>query len=233
MNYLVIGGSTGIGEEITNNLTGKGHTVFVASRKASERTEAGDKIKVQDIDVTDADADWSFLPDDLHGIAYCAGSINLKPFKRLKLEDFNNDFSINLTGAVHTIQAALPALKKTGSASIVLFSSVAARRGLTFHASVAAAKGAIEGLTHSLAAELAPEIRVNALALSLTDTPMAGHLLSSDKKQESGKARHPLKRYGKPQDSASIAAFLLGEEATWITGQIIGVDGGMAAVQNI
>ncbi len=233
MNYLVIGGATGIGERLTEILLQKGNTVYVASRNAKKNTTKKDNLIVADIDAVSADADWSFLPEELDGIAYCAGSINLKQFKRLKLEDFKTDFEINLLGAVNTIQAALPALKKGSGGSILLFSSVAAQRGLTFHASVAAAKGAIEGLTRALSAELAPDIRVNALALSLTDTPLAKNLLGSEKKREASNERHPLKRFGKPNDAASIGAFLLSPDADWITGQIIGVDGGMGAIQNI
>ncbi len=233
MNYLIIGGSTGIGAKLTELLLEQGHEVIVASRKASERLEAKKGLTVADVDVTDEDADWSFLPETLDGMAYCAGSINLKPFKRLTMADFNADFSINLTGAVNTIQAALSGLKKSKAGSIVLFSSVAVQRGLTFHASISAAKGAIEGLTRALSAELAPGIRVNALALSLTDTPLAQELLSTEKKREAGNDRHPLKRVGEPKDAASIASFMLSPEASWITGQVIGVDGGMGTIQNL
>ena len=232
MNYLVIGGATGIGKRLTEILLEKGNTVYVASRNATSSLKQEASLKVFDLDATDPSADWSFLPDELAGVAYCAGSINLKPFKRLKPEDFRNDFEINLTGAVNMIQAALSPLKKA-KGSILLFSSVAAQRGLTFHASVAAAKGAVEGLTRALSAEFAPDIRVNALALSLTDTPLAEGLLSTDRKREASNDRHPLKRYGKPNDAASIGAFLLSPEADWITGQVIGVDGGMGTIQNI
>lgn len=233
MKYLVIGGATGIGKRLTEILLKKGNTVYVASRNALENTTEKENLFVADIDAVDTDADWSFLPEELDGIAYCAGSINLKQFKRLTAEDFKTDFDVNLIGAVNTIQAALPALKKGNGGSILLFSSVAAQRGLTFHASVAAAKGAVEGLTRALSAELAPDIRVNTLALSLTDTPLAKNLLSSDKKREASNERHPLKRFGNPNDAASIGAFLLSPDADWITGQIIGVDGGMGAIQNI
>ena len=233
MNYLVIGGATGIGKRLTEILLEKGHSVYVASRNATSNMSEDSNLVVKDLDAVDSEADWSFLPEELDGVAYCAGTINLKPFKRLKAEDFRSDFDVNLIGAVNTIQAALPALKKGNGGSILLFSSVAAQRGLTFHASVAAAKGAIEGLTRALSAEFAPDIRVNALALSLTDTPLAQNLLSTDKKKEASNERHPLKRYGKPNDAASIGAFLLSAEADWITGQIIGVDGGMGTIQNI
>lgn len=232
-HYLIVGGSTGIGKALTENLIAQGYHVTVASRSASSRIDANESLSVHDIDATQAGGDWSFLPEKLDGVAYLGGSINLKPFHRLKNEDFLDDFRINLLGAVNTIQAALPALKKAEHASIVLFSTVAVQRGLTFHASVAAAKGAVEGLTRELSAELAPGIRVNAVALSLTDTPMAEKLLSNDTKRDAANDRHALKRHGKPEDISEMASFLLSDKASWITGQIIGVDGGMGTVQNL
>jgi len=231
--YLIVGGSTGIGKSLSEQLTKAGHQVFVASRSAASRMESGDNISVHTVDATDESADWSFLPEKLDGVVYCGGSINLKPFHRLKNADFLEDFKVNLVGAVNTIQAALPALKKADQGSIVLFSTVAVQRGLTFHSSVSAAKGGIEGLIRALSAEFAPKIRVNAVAISLTNTPMAEKLLGTEAKIEAGNARHPLKRVGKPSDAASAAAFLLGEESSWITGQVIGVDGGMSTIQNL
>jgi NAD(P)-dependent dehydrogenase (short-subunit alcohol dehydrogenase family) len=233
MNYLVVGGSTGIGRKISERLIDEGHHVFIASRNAKSRLDSNESQTIVDIDATSSDADWSFLPDTLDGLIYCGGTINLKPFKRLKSEDFLHDFSVNVIGAINAIQASLKAFKNSDSASIVMFSSVAAERGLNFHASISAAKGAVEGLTKSLSAELAPSIRVNAVALSLTDTPLAEQLLNNEKKQEASNARHPLHRYGKPEDAAEAALFLLGSKSSWITGQILGVDGGMGTIQNI
>lgn len=233
MNYLVVGGSTGIGLKISESLIGEGHHVFIASRSASSRLQSNANQTVVDIDATNSEADWSFLPDTIDGLIYCGGTINLKPFKRLKNEDFLHDYSVNVIGAVNTIQASLKALKNSEAASIVMFSSVAAERGLNFHASISAAKGAVEGLTKSLSAELAPDIRVNAVALSLTDTPLAEQLLNNEKKQEASNARHPLHRYGRPEDAAEAALFLVGNKSSWITGQILGVDGGMGTIQNI
>ncbi len=233
MNYVVIGGSSGIGKVLSTKLAEEGHTVYVASRKASERMESSDKVKVFDLDATDPDTDWSFLPDTIDGLVYAGGTINLKPFHRLKAEDFTEDMKVNHLGAVLTLQAAMKPLKASDNASVVLFSSVAAQKGLTFHSSVSSAKGAIEGLTKALSAEWAPKIRVNALALALTDTPMAEKLLNTDSKKEASNERHPLKRIGKPEDAAEMAAFLLSPKSSWITGQIIGVDGGMGAIQNI
>lgn len=231
--FLLVGGTTGIGKALTQVLTDAGHHVIAASRSASSRMEATDQVALHDIDATDESADWNFLPDRLDGVAYLGGSINLKPFHRLKNSDFLDDFKVNLLGAVNTIQAALPALKKSENAAVLLFSTVAVQRGLTFHASVASAKGAVEGLTRELSAELAPGIRVNAIALSLTDTPMAEKLLSNDNKREAADQRHALKRFGKPSDVAAMGAFLLDDRSSWITGQIIGVDGGMGTVQNL
>jgi NAD(P)-dependent dehydrogenase (short-subunit alcohol dehydrogenase family) len=233
MKYLVIGGSTGIGSKISERLLDEGNEVIVASRNATSRLESKDKRKVVDIDATDQNADWSFLPETLDGVVYCGGTINLKPFKRLKAEDFIHDFNINVVGAVNTIQASLKSLKNADQPSVVMFSSVAADRGLNFHTSIAAAKGGVEGLTRALSAELAPDIRVNAVALSLTDTPLAEQLLNNEKKQESGKSRHPLNRYGQPEDAAEAALFLLSKKSSWVTGQVLGVDGGMGTIQNL
>jgi NAD(P)-dependent dehydrogenase (short-subunit alcohol dehydrogenase family) len=233
MNYLVVGGSTGIGLKISERLVAEGNHVFVASRSASSRMQSNANQTVVDIDATDQGADWSFLPDTLDGIVYCGGTINLKPFKRLKNEDFLHDYAVNVIGAVNTIQASLKALKNSDSASIVMFSSVAAERGLNFHASISAAKGAVEGLTKSLSAELAPDVRVNAIALSLTDTPLAEQLLNNEKKQEASNERHPLRRYGRPEDAAEAALFLVSKKSSWVTGQVLGVDGGMGTIQNI
>jgi NAD(P)-dependent dehydrogenase (short-subunit alcohol dehydrogenase family) len=163
---------------------------------------------------------------------YCPGSINLKPFHRFSIDEFKNDFEINLLGAVKTIQAALPALKKANGSSVVLFSTVASQLGMPFHASVASAKSAVEGLAKSLAAEYATNgIRVNVVAPSLTDTPLAEKLLSSPEKREASDKRHPLGRVGNPEDIAATVAFLLSEKTAWVTGQILHVDGGMGALK--
>jgi len=169
--------------------------------------------------------------ESLDGLVYCPGSINLKPFHRIKPEAFVDDFNLQVVGAIKAAQAALPLLKKGTNPSIVLFSTVAVQSGFPFHSQVAASKGALEGLTRALAAEFAPTIRVNCIAPSITDTPLAERLLSSDEKREANAQRHPLKEIGNPDDIAHTATFLLSPKAKWITGQILHVDGGMSSIK--
>ena len=225
--YVVVGGSSGIGLSITNSLAASGNNVQVLSRSSSDQWSS--KVTHQQVNVLETIPAGAF--DELHGLIYCPGSINLKPFQSLTEADYLNDFQINVLGAIKSIKAYLKPLKKTPGASIVLFSTVAVGQGMPFHTSVASAKGAIEGLTRSLAAELAPAIRVNCIAPSITDTPMAGKLLSNDEKKKKSGERHPLKRVGTSEDIASLATFLLSEQASWITGQVVGVDGGMSTLR--
>jgi NAD(P)-dependent dehydrogenase (short-subunit alcohol dehydrogenase family) len=173
-----------------------------------------------------------FLPETLNGLVYCPGTINLKPFNRLTESDFMNDFQVNVLGAVKIIQSALPNLKKGNPASVVLFSTVASKVGMNFHASVAASKSAIEGLARSLAAEYArDQIRFNVVAPSVTNTPLAEFLLNSEKKVEAAIQRHPIKKIGDPQDMAETVEFLLSEKSSWITGQTMQVDGGLSSLK--
>ena len=230
-NYLIVGASSGIGKSLAEKLTAQGANVFTASR------HSGDTPSVSHL-IFDAQSNdfqgFASLPDTLHGVAYCPGSINLKPFHRLSLNDFQQDLNINLLGVVGVLQAVLPKLKRAESASVVLFSTVAVQTGMGFHASIAAAKGAVEGLTRALAAEWAVQrIRVNAIAPSLTDTPLAKNLLSTAEKKEASNRRHPIGRYGTAEDVAAIAAFLMGDESSWITGQIFGVDGGLGSIRSV
>jgi NAD(P)-dependent dehydrogenase (short-subunit alcohol dehydrogenase family) len=230
-SFVVVGGSSGIGLDITSRLVDGGHSVTVISR--SEDGIAGlpgvDHIP---LDITRDDIDPQRLPERIQGLAYCPGSIRLRPFHRLKESDFESDWRINLVGAVKAVQACLPGMKKADApASVILFSTVAVGTGMPFHASIASAKGAVEGLTRSLAAEFAPKIRVNAIAPSLTDTQLAKTLLSDNGKRQAAADRHPLKRFGTPADSAALAMFLLNAESSWISGQILAVDGGMGALR--
>ena len=229
-NIIVIGGSTGIGKTISEQLAERGASVLVLSREQHD-LKVGGSISYQSLDVLNDDFSTINLPTKVDGLVYCPGSINLKMFRSLKVDDFRKDLEINVLGAVKAIQAVLRPLKKSGSGSVVLFSTVAVGQGMPFHTSVAAAKGAVEGLAKSLAAELAPKIRVNCIAPSLTNTPMAANLLSTDDKKEASNKRHPLRRYGQPEDIANMAVFLLSEQASWVTGQVIGVDGGMSTLR--
>ncbi len=227
--YLVIGGSSGIGLALTKKLQQQGDKVVATSRTAEE-VEQLSGVDYLSYDATDPEG-LTIEVESLDGIAYCPGSINLKPFHRLKPADFKADFEVNVMGAVNTIQQVLPLLKKSANASIVLFSTVAVGQGMPFHASVASAKGAVEGLARSLAAELAPKIRVNCIAPSIVDTPLAERLLSSPEKKEASAKRHPLNKVGSPEDIAHMASFLLGEESHWMTGQVLGIDGGMSSLR--
>lgn len=227
---LVVGGSSGIGLELVKILSKQGYDVSVGSRTAN--TLSGlPNVQHFTLDVSQDSLELD-LPPELHGMAYCPGTINLRPFQRLSSEDFLEDYRINLLGAVNVIQACLPKLRKSKTgASIVLFSTVAVQTGMSFHASIASAKGAIEGLTRSLAAEFAPRIRVNAIAPSLTETPLAESLVSNEDKRRASAERHPLKRIGSAQEIAQLASHLLSENGSWITGQVIAVDGGMGALR--
>lgn len=230
-NYLIVGASSGIGLATVTLLKKEDNTIFTASRNESDALK---QLQTTFINFNAAQDNFpaDYLPELLHGVVYCPGSINLKPFHRFSLEDFRNDLEVNFFGAVKTIQAALPALKKANGSSVVLFSTVASQLGMPFHTSVASAKSALEGLAKSLAAEYSTnQIRVNVVAPSLTDTPLAEKLLSSPEKREASDKRHPLGRVGKPEDIAATVAFLLSEKASWITGQILHVDGGMGALK--
>ncbi len=228
--YLIAGGSSGIGLELVKKLSVAGNRVVVLSRNGESLAGLANVSFLPKNMLTDELAEGE-LPDTLDGVAYCPGSINLKPFRSLKPEAFLEDFQINVLGAVKVLQAAQKAMKNAGDASVVLFSTVAVSQGMPFHASIAAAKGAVEGLARSLAAEWAPSIRVNCIAPSLTDTPLAARLLNSDEKRAAAGARHPLKRVGTAAEVASLAYFMLSENNSWMTGQIIGFDGGMSSLK--
>tara|TARA_R110002049_G_scaffold68060_3_gene176500 strand:- start:7729 stop:8415 length:687 start_codon:yes stop_codon:yes gene_type:complete len=219
---VVVGGSKGIGQAIVNSLLEENNIVVNISRTAPLLTHANLTHHICDI-LTDE------LPDleAVDTLIYCPGSINLKPISRLKLEDFRTDFEINVVGAVKAIQKYLPKLKNGENPSILLFSTVATKLGMPFHASVAAAKSAVEGLTKSLGAELAPTIRVNAIAPTVTDTDLAAKLLRNERMIENITERHPLKKFLKPNEVADMATFLISEKANSISGQIFELDCGI------
>lgn len=229
-NYLIIGASSGIGKALAMQLADTGHQVFGTFNKNEIHSE-NPLIKYCQLNVLDEIFSFDFLPGTLSGVIYCPGSINLRPFERIKPADFTSDFNLQVVGAIKTIQAVAPKLKSSDNASIILFSSVAVQTGLPFHSQVSASKGAIEGLTKALAAEYAPKIRVNCIAPSLTDTPLAASFLNSETKKEANAQRHPLKRVGTTDDIVNMVEFLLSTKASWITGQIMHVDGGMSTLK--
>ncbi|WP_026711614.1 SDR family NAD(P)-dependent oxidoreductase [Flavobacterium filum] len=226
-NILLIGGSYGIGYAIAKELQFE-CKVYIASRTF----ENTDDLNVTHIpfDASTDSLDTSKLPEIIDGLVYCPGSINLRPFKGIKPETFEADMHINFFSMIKVIQTILPNLSASNQSSIVLFSSVAASMGMPFHTSVAAAKGAIEGFAKALAAEFTPKIRVNVIAPSLTDTPLADKFLNNDVKREKSAERHPLKRFGTADDLAQMATFLLNDKSSWISGQIFHVDGGMSTL---
>ena len=231
-NILIVGASSGIGLATAQLLSGLGANLFTASRHLSPELEALNTNYLA-YDATQAIGPaFDALPDTLHGVVYCPGSIKLRPFERIPVEDFQGDFDINVLGAVRVLQATMKRLKKAGGASVVLFSTVAADTGMSFHTSIATAKAAVEGLTRALAAEYAASnVRVNCIAPSLTNTPLAAALLNSPEKIEAGGKRHPLQRIGQPEDLAYTASFLLSDHSSFVTGQTMAVDGGMGKLK--
>lgn len=229
-NYLIIGASSGIGKALALQLAENGHQVF-GTFNTTEIHDEHAAIQYTRLNVLDENLSLDFLPETLSGVIYCPGSINLRPFERIKPIDFTNDFNLQVVGAIKIIQAVASKLKNSGNAAIILFSSVAVQLGLPFHTQVAASKGAIEGLTKALAAEYAPKIRVNCIAPSLTDTPLAASFVNSEQKKEANAQRHPLKRIGTTDDIVNMVDFLLSTKASWITGQIMHVDGGISSLK--
>ncbi len=227
-NYLIIGGSSGIGKAIREQLISSGNNVYATY---FQNDPFATEENYFSLDVRSEHPDLGFLPDVLDGFVYCPGAIDLKPFNRIKEASIIEDLNLQVMGAVRILQLILPKLKASGQGSVVLFSTVAVQTGFPFHAQVAISKGAIEGLTRSLAAEFAPTIRFNAIAPSLTKTPLAEKLLSSPEKIEANGQRHPLKRIGEAEDIAEAASFLLTDKSSWMTGQILHVDGGMSSLK--
>ncbi|SET13241.1 SDR family NAD(P)-dependent oxidoreductase [Hymenobacter actinosclerus] len=231
-NILIIGASSGIGLATAQLLSKLNAHLYTASRTHSPELAELNTTFIE-LDVTQPlGTALDALPEVLHGVVYCPGSIKLRPFERIPVADFQADFQLNVLGAVQILQACMKRLKKADGASVVLFSTVAADTGMSFHASIATAKAAVEGLTRALAAEYAASnIRVNCVAPSLTDTPLAAALLNTPEKQEASAKRHPLQRIGQPQDLAYMTSFLLSDHGSFITGQVLPVDGGMGRLK--
>lgn len=226
-NYVIIGGSKGIGKETAELLAAEGHQVTVFSRTPYEGP--AHTIEWEEFDVLEDEWDDN-MPENIDGLVYSVGSINLKPFRGLKPEVFESDFQLQVMGAVKALQAAYKNFNKESIPSVVLYSTVAVQRGMPFHATVSASKGAIEGLTRAIASEWAPKARINCIAPSLTDTPLAGKLLSTPEKKAALGENNPMKRVGEAADIAEMTAFLLSDKASWMTGQIVHIDGGQSVL---
>ncbi len=219
-NIVIVGGNSGIGKSVAALLREAGANLFLYSKSGNG---------TQELDVSVDFEAMPSLPEVIDGVVYCPGTINLKPFHRISIAEFQKEMDVNFFGAVRVLQACLKGLKKSESPAVVLYSTVAVQTGMGFHAGIASAKGAVEGLTRSLAAEWAPsKIRVNAIAPSLTETPLASALLSTPEKKEASDKRHPLGRVGSPEDIAEATFFLLSPKSSWMTGQILHLDGGMS-----
>lgn len=218
---VIIGGSKGIGGAILKNQLNTHKVVNISRTKPT--------ISHENLTHYSCDVLVDELPDlsELDSLIYCPGSINLKPFSRLKIEEFQSDFEINVLGAIKAIQKYLPQLKKKNGATILLFSTVATKLGMPFHTSIASAKSAVEGLVKSLGAELAPKIRINAIAPTITNTTLAEKILRNDAMKEAIAERHPLKKYLIPQEVADMADFLISEKSGSMSGQIISLDCGI------
>ena len=231
-NILVVGGNSGIGSACID--------VLAEDNQIYSLTRSGNiDIPVENVeyfmgDVCKAGLDFSFLPQELHGVIYCPGSIKLKPFVSLGANDFENDFKINVIGFINTLKASIKALKNSGNASVVAFSTVAVTQGMNYHSSVAASKGALEGLIRSLAAEFASAgIRFNSIAPSLVNTPLASKFTSDSKKLEAISKRHPLNRIGEPHEIAHLVKYLVSSDSSWMTGQIVNIDGGLSSIKGM
>jgi NAD(P)-dependent dehydrogenase (short-subunit alcohol dehydrogenase family) len=222
---IIIGGSKGIGSAIIDSLI-TNHKIINLSRTSPE-------FEHENLSHFNCDVLKDELPpiESADGLIYCPGSINLKPFNRLSLDDFRADFEINVIGAIKAIQTYTKTLSQSESASIVLFSTVATKLGMPFHASVATSKSAVEGLTKSIAADLATKIRVNAIAPTITDTDLAAKFLRNERMVESTIQRHPLKKYLKPSEVAAMATYLLSDLSKSISGQVFNLDCGIVSLK--
>lgn len=225
--FIFAGASSAIAQSTAHKLMSSGHQVIGLSRNGDFDIYS-ENYKVENYNSNSLPQ----IEGPIDGLVYFPGTINLKPFHRITQEEFLNDFEINVQGAIASIQKYLPNLKQSNNPSVVLFSSVAARTGMPFHASIGLSKGAIESLTKSLASEYAPNIRFNAIAPSLTQTPLSEKFISSAEKLEASRQRNPMKKVGQPSEIAEAVCFLL-TNATWMTGEILHIDGGLSATRSI
>tara|TARA_Y200000002_G_scaffold92401_1_gene74503 strand:- start:171 stop:863 length:693 start_codon:yes stop_codon:yes gene_type:complete len=227
-NILIIGASSDIGLEICKLANADGHNIYATSRDDANANNFDNFIQLdpnKSLDVLDD------LPENIDGLVYCPGTINLRSLQRLTLDDIKNEMEVNFYGAFNIIKKVLPNLKKNDGASVVLFSTVAVKTGMPMHSSIAAAKGALEGLAKSLAAELAPRVAINCVAPSIVDTKLAANILSTDERKQASADRHPLKTIGSINSIANSAYFLLQAKENWISGQIFRPDGGLSALK--
>lgn len=226
-HYLIVGASSGIGFAVAKKLSLANHITAIS--RSEKELNTLPNTTFHNVDISSGAPEFPSIEGPLDGIIYCPGTINLKPFRAIKDDDFLNELNINVMGAIKTIRHYLPALQQAEQPSIVLFSTVAVQNGMPFHSGIAVAKGAVEGLTRSLAAEFAPKIRVNAIAPSLTQTPLADKLINTESKLKAAEERHPLKSLASAETIADGVVYLL--NAPWTTGQILHIDGGMSALR--
>jgi 3-oxoacyl-[acyl-carrier protein] reductase len=226
-NIVIIGGNSGVGAAVAKKLSN--HSLFLFNRKGTADVSAVVKI----FDVTTDTLNETDLPTVIDGLVYCPGTINLRPFNRIAEKDYLEEFQVNVMGFIKTVNACLKGLKAAEQPSVVAFSTIAAKLGMPFHSSIAASKGALEALVRTLAAEMAPKIRFNTIAISLTDTPLADKLLNTPEKKEAGAKRHPLNKIGAPEEIAQTVCHVLSNDSSWMTGQTIHLDGGMSTIKLI
>ena len=230
---LIIGGSSGIGLACVKALASDYDRVITIARSNKKLNDLPNVEHFVE-DVCSDSANLSYLPDCIHSLIYCPGSINLKPFKSLSINEFKKDYDINVLGFVRVLQSCIDKLKNSGSSSVVMFSSVAVSQGMSYHSSIAASKGAIEGLMRTLAAEYARyNVRFNVISPSLVKTPLSEQFTKSANKLDSITKRHPLNRIGNPEEIASLVRYLVSDSSTWMTGQVIGLDGGLSSIKSM
>lgn len=233
MHYLIVGGTSGIGLQVVQDLCDAGHEVSVWARRENPDF-AREGVHYSQVDVSCDLPEELEVPEKLHGLVYCPGSINLGPFRRLSVSVFADDFNINVAGAVRVLQKVIPSLTSADGAGVVFLATTASEIGMNFHTSVSTAKTALIGLSKSLAAEYAAKnVRFNVVAPSLTDTPLASKLLGDEKKRERSAERHPLKRVGTPSDIAGAIEYFMGPDSGWVTGQVLAVDGGISSISGV